>query len=270
MQSITSHRVATSALLTLICAAASAQFRPPNNDGPLTVQAGMGLAIAPDYLGGIRRRVQPAPFLNMSYRTEHLGSIEFGGRGLAWAPLQTPLYGVGVMLGFSEGRGESTQGLGKHEPIPRLLGMGKIKAAAELGVFGNFTLAGASINAMLLKGAARGHGGVHGDLGAALPFQLGGLQWALSPGVRFGNATYNRAYFGVNAVQSLNSGLKIYAPRAGVYAVGLSLGSQYEINKHWALQSMLGAERLVGDAAKSPIVQRRIQPMASMQVVYTF
>ena len=61
--------------------------------------------------------------------------------------------------------------------------------------------------------------------------------------------------FGVTGRQAAGSIYTPFAPDAGFKDVGLSLDARYAIFEGWSVTGMLSYERLVGDAADSPIVQ---------------
>jgi MipA family protein len=44
----------------------------------------------------------------------------------------------------------------------------------------------------------------------------------------------------------------------------------HRIDAHWAVTSMLGAQRLTGDAANSPLVRRKTAPTAAVYAAYQF
>jgi MipA family protein len=258
------------AMLGLSCAAAQAQFQPRSGDGPLSVTLGLGVGAGPEYQGGKKMIASPLPIFSASYKTDSIGSFELGPGGLRWSVLQSPLVQAGLVVGVDGGRNETTKGLGKKRTIERLRGMGQIKSSAEVGVFGGVTVADAFVGASIAKGSSRGHDGIHGDLELSVPLVKSGVQISLVSNARFGNTRYNQAYFGVTPLQSSRSGLVAYSAKSGFTSVGVGLGAQYSIDKHWAVQSMLGVDRLIGAAAKSPIALRRLQPTFMAGVAYTF
>lgn len=85
-----------------------------------------------------------------------------------------------------------------------------------------------------------------------------------------GDRDYLQTYYGVTAAQSRASGFRAYAPKAGLYAISTGVDWTYRINDHWGLYTSVGAERLSGDAAGSPIVQRKTAPSAFVMATYRF
>ena len=94
---------------------------------------------------------------------------------------------------------------------------------------------------------------------AALAFLVaaaGTVSWA--------NARYTQSYFGVDANQSavafLNgSAVPTFAAGAGLRDASPALLASVRIDQHWSVQSLARAEVLLGDAASSPLTERRVQ-----------
>jgi outer membrane protein len=67
--------------------------------------------------------------------------------------------------------------------------------------------------------------------------------------------------------------LPIYRPSGGVHAVAVASGVTYALSNRWGLFGFARYERLVGDAAKSPIVRQfgsRNQLSGGIGLNYTF
>ena len=68
------------------------------------------------------------------------------------------------------------------------------------------------------------------------------------------DATFNQAYFGINATQSFNSGYAQYYPGGGLRSVGVGASALWRINEKLNLVAF-GSYNYLGDiAANSPIV----------------
>jgi outer membrane scaffolding protein for murein synthesis (MipA/OmpV family) len=82
--------------------------------------------------------------------------------------------------------------------------------------------------------------------------------------VSWANARYTRSYFGVDADQSgaallFGSALPTFAAGAGLRDASLALNAIVRLDQHWSVQSVTRTEVLLGDAARSPLTERRIQ-----------
>ena len=64
-------------------------------------------------------------------------------------------------------------------------------------------------------------------------------------------------YFGIDAVQAMASGLPMYDAKGGAHSAGAGAQVQYRINPQWEVHSYVEYERLLGDAANSPLVTAR-------------
>jgi outer membrane protein len=140
---------------------------------------------------------------------------------------------------------------------PALAGLGDVSWAFEAGAFAEYwVLPWLRTRAELRQGFG-GHHGLVAELSsdAVLPVSE---RLTLSAGPRLSLATADalRPYFGVNAAQSLASGLPVFQPGGGVKAVGFGAQARQQWSREWASTLSLEYDRLVGDAARSPILSR--------------
>lgn len=130
----------------------------------------------------------------------------------------------------------------------------------------NLALAGATGSAY---GGLVGSGTVYGLRPVARWLTLNA-----SLGVGFASGGFQRTYFGVGAADAaLFPGLDPagYRPGAGLTDVRALVGAMLHLSPEWHLLAGLRAQRLVGDAADSPIVRQRgdaTQWVAGAGVVY--
>ncbi len=272
------------AMLAVVAAGlASAQSTDKKDEGPWQVSAGLGLVSTPEYEGSSKTMTGIAPDLNVSYKTKGWGTFAIGSkaRGISWTALDTEAYSLGVSLGASNGRQDTKDGTLLKPGSKRLKGMGEIKSGAEYGVFGHVTM-GVPITFAVIKGTGdgkadaksgniSGHGGSRIELGAEIPWQINSnLGLSFSPNIVWGDKKYNQTYFGVTSLQSKNSGFKTYTAGAGVKSVGLTVGANYKIDTNWSANAALSFNQLRGDAANSPLVQKKGQNTLSAGLAYQF
>ena len=62
------------------------------------------------------------------------------------------------------------------------------------------------------------------------------------PKLVFGNDEYERTVYGVDALQSLNSGRAQYVPKGGLTEAGLDLGAMYLVTARWSVGAAIGRE----------------------------
>jgi len=234
-------------------------------------RVGAGGAVVPQYQGGKTMIVTPLPYLDLRYRFERLGTVALGTDGLSWSALESENFSAGLLLGYDAGRKEHTVGLRSSKSIERLKGMGTLDTTVMYGAFGSMAVGPARLTAKVLKAPGdHGNGGALGHLSLDQSMPLGQWVVSVSPGVTFSDHDYAVSYFGVSVTQAQRSGLPRYAPRSGIQSVGLTIAAQYPINERWSLTAVAGADRLVRDAAHSPIVERAIQPTAAVFVSHGF
>jgi MipA family protein len=84
----------------------------------------------------------------------------------------------------------------------------------------------------------------------------------LSGGPRMTLADSNATspYFSIDAVQSAASGLPAYDANGGLRSIGAGMQVRYQWNKQWATRAYAEYDRLMGDAAASPLVVERGSP----------
>jgi outer membrane protein len=148
----------------------------------------------------------------------------------------------------------------------RLRGWGDIGAGVDLKVFGQLRVVGPIA---VLAGVRRQLGGgngtvVDGGLTGTL-LLLPRLIVSATGAVTWANARYTRSYFGVDAEQSatalsFGSVVPAFSPGAGLRDASLALAAVLRLDDHhWSLQSIFRSEVLLGDAANSPLTERRLQ-----------
>jgi outer membrane protein len=229
----------------------------------IRVRVGLGAQLAPEFIGADGTNVEPLFHINTA-RGNH--EFRFG------APDDSFGIGVASTGGFSFGPAANIQARRKASDVGAPVG--NVARTFEAGAFAQYELHDSfRIRAELLKGI-NGHEGLVGTIGADKIWRDGDRYvFSIGPRVMFSDGRYQRAYFGVTPAVSLASGLPVYRPSGGVHAVALTSGVSYELDSHWGLFGFARYERLVGDAAKSPIVRgfgSRNQLAGGVGVNYTF
>ncbi|UAN33635.1 MipA/OmpV family protein [Enterobacter sp. JBIWA005] len=86
----------------------------------------------------------------------------------------------------------------------------------------------------------------------------------------WGSDKYMQTYYGVNAAQSAASGFARHDAGAGIYAWSMNLDWTHKLTSRWSVLASAGVTQLTGDAADSPIVQRKKSPTGGLKVTYSF
>ncbi len=252
-------------LLSLSGAAALLASHPAaaQDSDDYRVRVGVGAQLQPEYIGADGTEVAPLFDFDIARGTD---PFRFE------APDDS--FGIRLISGerFAAGPAANIEGSRKNSEVGAPVG--KVKTTIEAGAFAEYMASDSfRLRAELLKGV-NGHKGIVGAIGGDY-FQRDGDRYVLSAGPRllFSSGRYQRAYFGVDDEAALASGLPEHRPDGGIHAVALATGLSYQFNPRFGMFGFARYERLVGDAAKSPIVREfgsRNQGSAGLGLNYTF
>jgi outer membrane protein len=234
-------------------------------DGNSTrVRVGLGAQLVPDFPGSDSLEVAPLFDIDTAR-----GTNEF--------KFEAPDYSFGIPLvssgGFEFGPAFNLASGRKSSDTD--LPLDKVKTTIEAGAFANFAVSKSFyLHAELLKGLG-GHDGLVGAVGGDYVWRDGDKYvFSIGPRLLFSNARYQRAFFGVTPAEALATGLPAYDPDGGIYGVAVASGLSYQFSPTWGMFGYARFERLVGDAADSPIVRAdfgsRTQLSGGLGVSYTF
>lgn len=81
------------------------------------------------------------------------------------------------------------------------------------------------------------------------------LKWSVSTGVTWASGSYMRSYFGITPGEASRSGYSVYDPGAGLRDGRVGVGLRYEISRQWVVVANASAQRLLGQAADSPLTR---------------
>jgi MipA family protein len=264
-------------------AAQTAPAKSADPKSPWEVSLGAAIASSTEYEGGKKTVSGLVPDFNVRYKSNGYGTFGVGtkSRGISWTAIDTDAYSIGVSIGANTGRKDNADGTLLQPGSKRLKGMGEIKSTADVSIFGHYTV-GIPIIMQLTKNTGdgkrdakdasfKGHGGTEFSLSTDIPVPLtSAISLSISPSLNWADTKYTQTYFGVTSAQSAQSGFKAYNAKGGIKSLGLSLGLNYQIDKHWAANVGVTFSQLQGDAAKSPLVERKGQTSALAGVNYTF
>lgn len=208
---------------------------------------GLGVQAAPSYVGSDETEAQPWVIL----RNFSLGQASPG----------RPADGFHISPSFNY------IGARDADDDDRLEGLDEIDRAGELGVRLGYRFAGADAYATIRKGFG-GHDGVVGNIGLRYTQPVsprlsvtGGLE------ADYADAEYMGTYFGVTPEESLASGYPVHDPEGGLKSATATLELRYQATEATAVLGRVQAERLMGDAADSPIVRDKDQLSVGIGVV---
>ena len=234
------HILIASAALLPAWTAAAAQEKED-----LRVRVGAGAQVQPDFIGADSSEVVPLWRLNIAHGTDPF-------------KFNAPDYSPGIPIirsdGFSFGPAGNVASGRKNSDLD--VPVGKVKTTIEAGAFASYELSDSLyLRAEALKGL-NGHKGIVGTIGADKIWRDGDKYvFSIGPRVLFSDSRYQRAWFGVTPAVALASGLPAYKPSGGIHAVAAASSISYQFDQRWGLFGYGRYERLVGDAANSPIVR---------------
>ena len=242
---------------------------------PLTVRA----ELTNDPLIGPGLRSRPAYDGSSSQRTEFVPVIRYFGQpwfvrstqGVLEGGLRTELYPglhAGAQLAYEPGRRVSESDFLQSRNLPGL------KRGASIGLHAEWDHTFGPVPVTLLGRLRRN---VDSDRGtqADLRLSAGVLHTGrLSAGVFtqaiWGDAKATAAYYGITPQQSVTSGLAAFQPGSGWLNTSLGLLWSVDLAPKWVAVGSLERRRLTGDAADSPLAQRRSNNYISAGVAYRF
>lgn len=260
-------RFATFSRLALAACAASAltSVRAAEDAGSSLVVS-LGAERSTSSFGGT---VTDKPKWSPTFGAEYANGRFFAStkRGLGYEFLKTDTFTAFGALGFSPGRKE-----GKTKDSPRLVGMGKVKAAGLLMLGADYAPFGDVLHLSAVTSAATNRDqGYSARFGATVGFPVwGDISGFVDAGATYGDRKHAQTFYGVTPAQAASSGNPVYTPKAGWTGAELAVGLNWKINKQWSADASVGRTQLRGVAASSPLFTRRNQPTASVAVSYAF
>jgi outer membrane protein len=224
----------------------------PPVSGTWTVMVGVGGDYTPDFEGAKRSMLSPVPI----FAIRRAGSTEQfrGPRDSA----SIALIDFGDLRAGPAGKFVSSR---KANSYSELNGLGDVSTAVELGGFVEYY----PVDWFRTRGEVRqGFGGHHGavaDLSADVIVPVV-RRFTVSAGPRFTweNTKATSPYFGIDAAQAMATGLPVFDAKGGAHSVGAGTQVSYRIDPQWEVHAYVEYERLLGDAAKSPLVTVRGSP----------
>jgi outer membrane protein len=206
----------------------------------LNFSLGGGVVATPEYLGSDQTE---ANFdLGLTFGALRWGDIDIGN-GVRGVPDN----------GFSLGAAFRVLGDRTAADSPELAGLEDIDTALELGLGLTFQQTDWRAFGEVRKGVT-GHSAITGTLGADIIFRPSD-RWLITAGprVNFGDDEFANTYFGVSSDST--SSFADYDASGGALGAGLQVTGTYFINDKWSLEGAMSYEKLLGDAADSPITQ---------------
>jgi outer membrane scaffolding protein for murein synthesis (MipA/OmpV family) len=232
-------------------------------DAPTRTRVGLGLQLVPKFPGSEDVSLRPMIDVSRAKGTEEF-DFEAPDESFGFAVLKSGNLVLGPAI--------SLEGSRKADDVGASLP--KVGFTVEVGAFAQYAISESFRLRSEVRRGIGGHGGWVGNIGADF-VKRDGDKWLFSvgPRVTLSSRKYQQAYFGVSPSASLSSGLPAYQADGGLTAVGVASGYLRQISPRWGVSTYAKYDRLVGDAAKSPIVRQlgsRNQLHGGIGLTYTF
>ncbi len=230
---------------------------------PRRIRVGLGAQLVPSYPGSDEHSV--APLIDVSM-TRGSKPFDFEAPDESFGPslIKTGGLEIGPALNFEGSRTAKDVGAA----------LDKVPFTFEAGAFVEYEFSPKFRFRTELRKGLGGHDGWTGQAGVDFVARDGD-KWLFSigPRVTWSDARYHRAYFGVTGAESVTTGLAFFRPDGGIQAVGATAGFLTQFSKRFGIYSFAKYDRLVGDAAVSPVVRSfgsRDQLSGGLALTYTF
>jgi outer membrane protein len=229
--------------------AAQAQDASGSTSGPgISFELGAAGKFSPRYFGSSDLVLSPVPLIRLK-RLELSNGFVIGG---------------GSDEGFSLSPSFAVVGERSLKDSPELVGLNTIDTAFEFGLAAKYQVGQFRVSGALRRGFG-GHEGIRGELGADYIHKPDD-QWTFHGGPRldFANSTFANTYFGVTAAEA-SATFPATTVGGGLISAGLEAGVRYQMDDYWAIEAGASWDRLVGDAARSPITAQGSKNQYSFQ-----
>ncbi len=229
----------------------------PDSDG-VWVTIGVAPVLSPAFQGSRDSTLSIFPDLRLNYGDTVFASIP---DGLGWNAVNQNGWKAGPLAKIRFGRDEDTGGspfliTGDSDA---LVGLGDVAASGEVGGFVEKSFGAQRewrLRGEVLQGFG-GHDGLVADI--ALNYRLRAGRTIVSAGPRLSLASgdFMQTYFGIDALQSANSGLAQYDADGGVVSWGIGGSVVHPLTRRSAVTMFTSLERLGNEATNSPLIEER-------------
>jgi outer membrane scaffolding protein for murein synthesis (MipA/OmpV family) len=214
--------------------------------------AALGVFAVPEFDGSEDHQVVPLLAGQANY-----GNYYAAVRGLEASAnlIDSPTFNLGPVMRFRFGRDDGIDNA-------TLASLRPVDDALEAGLFVSYRLPnvykpgdGWELRSTLVQDVTDSHDGFLWGISLGYDVPLN-QKWRIGAGISttYGSDDYVSTYFGIDADNSLRSGLSTYDANAGFNDVGASLRANYAFDERWGIIGIVGVSRFIGDAADSPIV----------------
>ena len=214
---------------------------------PRRFRVSLGPELAPAYPGA--DNVSLSPLVDVAVaRGDEQFDFEAADESIGFAVFQSHGFSIGPALNIQTGR--------KRNEVHADLD--EVGTTIELGGFAQYWVAPYLRAHVELRQGVNGHKGLVSNAGLDFVARDGD-RWlfALGPRLSLGNQRFQDAFFSVTPHEASATGLPVYRANGfAPYAVGANVTALYALTPRWGIYSFAKYDRLVDDAARSPVVRQ--------------
>ena len=216
--------------------------------------------MSPEYEGSDDYDISGFPIVDITWRDR----VFLNGRdGLGVKVIDSLMFDLSTSVGYTFGRDE--------DDSDDLRGLGDVDGGAVVIVKGAFKFKSFSFDTKVTHQVTGEDTGTQVEFGPGYTWRSKD-GWFLRPGLSatYASGAYMDQFFGVSAAQSGRSGLAPFDADAGIKSFGPRLVAGYKISEQWGLTGLLSYDRLLDDAADSPITRDKDQFMAGLGLSWRY
>lgn len=229
-----------------------AQARSQNQDH---IVLGVGVAATPAYQGSDDTRVIPIPAIDIR-EGWFFANLR---NGVGVVPIVTEHFEIGASAVFVQGY--------RGQDVPN--GIDKLSDGVGARLFTSIRAGGFVATLGAVKIVSGGTRGTVADASISYPINISS-RFTLTPtvGTTWADRKYNDRYFGVTPAESIASGLPQFDMGGGFKDVTGMLTASYRLTDRITLSATGGVTSMIGDAADSPLVEKKTQPSGILTLTY--
>jgi outer membrane scaffolding protein for murein synthesis (MipA/OmpV family) len=214
----------------------------------------------PDYEGSDDYELKGFPFIDITWRDTFFLNVHKGLGAYIWNRND---FKLGLAINYTFGRDE--------DDSSDLKGLGDIDGGATANVFFKWAIGDFALDGRYEEQITGQDTGFQVHLGLGYDLHVA-EKVILKPSIRttYASSDYMEEYFGVSPSQSTRSGMSAYDAASGFKSLGFQIVAIYRLNQHWGIHASAGYDRLIGEAADSPVVKDENQYRVSMGLSYKF
>ncbi|PTM42771.1 MipA/OmpV family protein [Bosea sp. 124] len=234
-------------------AARQPEPQPPAPRSPWSAYIALGGGMMPEFPGSKDYKFMPIGIGRLAYHDYY---IEVVGPRAKINVIPGGMFEAGPLVGYDGGRDSDV----KNRRVKLLP---EVDSSVEFGGFAKVNFKQVMMPTDTLSfgvefaKASEGHEGYTASLKTSYGIQIAKPFFvSVDAEIEFADKKYSNAYFGVTPVGAAASGLPTYTASAGLTKAEIGLNARYLFSPNWGITGRVAYGRLLGDAAKSPIVKQ--------------